>query len=201
MLPDVIAALKDIHSRQRKLLRTQHAHVSHFLQIANALPAASNKDLKRPAKSAESGLDGAQALADASEQVAKVQQLVQRQSAALQQLQDDIDASAAAMAHSKVCVSIVSLLACCQLSRAASNMTFTSRKCTCVLTQMHRKSLETEENKEQDLCMCIVLAHGCFLRKHVYVLKYCAHICLCRSTRVHKLQAFVHSTRLQPRTC
>jgi hypothetical protein len=38
-MPVVVEALKDIHARQRKLMRTKHSRVSHFLSLAKALPA------------------------------------------------------------------------------------------------------------------------------------------------------------------
>lgn len=37
---DFIAAAKDIHARQRKARRTQHAHMAHFLALVKGLPAA-----------------------------------------------------------------------------------------------------------------------------------------------------------------
>ena len=99
----MVDALKDIHARQRKLLRTEHAHLAHFLQLVAALPAKRRQLQSELAGGLAAAGEAAQADAgDAQMQLAKVEAELGRLRDVREGLSEDLQAGAQAIAELQV---------------------------------------------------------------------------------------------------
>ena len=99
----MVDALKDIHARQRKLMRTEHAHLAHFLHLFAALPAKRRQLQSELAAGLAAAGNAAQAdVGDAQQQLAKVEAEVGRLRDVREGLSEELQAGAQAIAGSQV---------------------------------------------------------------------------------------------------
>lgn len=100
----IVRTLKDIHTAQRKRLRTEHAHLTHFLQLFAAL-AAKRRELQRTLADGLAAVGSAAhaECSDAQAQLAKVEGELSRLRDVRAQLVAELQEQSQALAEVQVC--------------------------------------------------------------------------------------------------
>jgi hypothetical protein len=98
----LIHALKDIHARQRKLMRTEHSHLSHLLALARELPRT-RRDMQSKIAARQSANEArAHSITDLKEQLSKAEVEARMLRAALADATEESDRMEYAAQHIKV---------------------------------------------------------------------------------------------------